>query len=196
MKFFSVPAALMVAGVLVAAPAFAQQGGGKQKTDGDGLPMVGPGSKAYKQQTDGEGLPMVGPGSKAVQAADAEPEPRQPCVGHCQAELRKTKRCAPRIGDDPGLVWWFRSPPYCGSAGYGLRNRSGHQQVSDSSVVYGSQVATVAASEYGGLRNHQTSRRSAVGRWRHVPPSRQQRWRNATALLANRQGSFPERRDR
>lgn len=65
MKFFSVSAALMVAGVLVAAPAFAQQGSGKQKTDGDGLPMVGPGSKAYKQQTDGDGLPMVGPGSKA-----------------------------------------------------------------------------------------------------------------------------------
>lgn len=65
MKFFSISAALMVAGVLVAAPAFAQQGPGKQKTDGDGLPMVGPGSKAYKQQTDGDGLPMVGPGSKA-----------------------------------------------------------------------------------------------------------------------------------
>lgn len=65
MKLFSVSAALMVAGVLVAAPAFAQQGSAKQKTDGDGLPMVGPGSKAYKQQTDGDGLPMVGPGSKA-----------------------------------------------------------------------------------------------------------------------------------
>jgi hypothetical protein len=47
MKLFSVSAALMVAGLLVAAPAFAQQGQAKQKTDGDGLPMVGPGSKAY-----------------------------------------------------------------------------------------------------------------------------------------------------
>jgi hypothetical protein len=65
MKLFSVSAALMVAGVLVAAPAFAQQGQSKQKTDGDGLPMVGPGSKAYKQQTDGDGLTQVGPGSKA-----------------------------------------------------------------------------------------------------------------------------------
>jgi hypothetical protein len=65
MKLFSVSAALMVAGLLVAAPAFAQQGQSKQKTDGDGLPMVGPGSKAYQQQTDGHGLAGIGPGSEA-----------------------------------------------------------------------------------------------------------------------------------
>jgi hypothetical protein len=65
MKLFSLCAAVMVAGVLIAAPVYAQQAPTKQKTDGDGLTQVGPGSKAYKQKTDGDGLTQVGPGSKA-----------------------------------------------------------------------------------------------------------------------------------
>jgi hypothetical protein len=64
MKLFSLSAAMMVAGVLIAAPVYAQAPT-KQKTDGDGLTQVGPGSKAYKQKTDGDGLTQVGPGSKA-----------------------------------------------------------------------------------------------------------------------------------
>jgi hypothetical protein len=73
--------AIMVAGLLAAAPAFAQtaqtpQGSSpsttvpaskahKQKTqDGNSPTTVGPGSAAYKQKTQGE-LPTVGPGSKA-----------------------------------------------------------------------------------------------------------------------------------
>ncbi len=65
---------LAAAGLLVGAPALAQTASDtskpsvqKQKTDGaDGVPPVGPGSKAYKQKTDGaDGVPPVGPGSKA-----------------------------------------------------------------------------------------------------------------------------------
>jgi hypothetical protein len=46
----SVSVALMVAGALLATPVFAQSPP-KQKTDGDGLTQVGPGSGAYKQKT-------------------------------------------------------------------------------------------------------------------------------------------------
>jgi hypothetical protein len=63
MKVLSV-SAVLVAGALLASPVFAQSPS-KQKTDGDGLTQVGPGSKAYKQKTDGDGLTQVGPGSKA-----------------------------------------------------------------------------------------------------------------------------------
>ena len=58
--------------LLTAAPAFAQTASTpskttvtKQKTDGDGLTNVGPGSKSYKQRTDGDALTSVGSGSKA-----------------------------------------------------------------------------------------------------------------------------------
>jgi hypothetical protein len=64
MKIFSVSAVMMVAGVLIAAPVFAQLPS-KQKTDGDSPTIVGPGSAAYKQKTDGDSPTIVGPGSEA-----------------------------------------------------------------------------------------------------------------------------------
>jgi hypothetical protein len=72
MAIRALTSAVLAAGLMVAAPALAQT-----SADGGGLPMVGPGSKAYKPQssatvgqasqqpTDGGSLPMVGPGSKA-----------------------------------------------------------------------------------------------------------------------------------
>jgi hypothetical protein len=61
------------AALLMAAPAFAQTPAAKQKTDGDAITTVGPGSKAYKQKTDGDALTSVGPGSKAYkQKTDGE----------------------------------------------------------------------------------------------------------------------------
>lgn len=65
MRLFPLSAALMVAGVLIAGPVYAQQSSTKQKTDGDGLTVVGPGSNAYKQKTDGDSPTIVGPGSRA-----------------------------------------------------------------------------------------------------------------------------------
>jgi hypothetical protein len=55
------------AGLLLAAPAFAQTTPEKQKTqDGGGPAVVGPGSAASKQKTqDGGGPSVVGPGSAA-----------------------------------------------------------------------------------------------------------------------------------
>jgi hypothetical protein len=67
---------VMIAGLLIAAPAFAQAPqtqqpkqqtaqAKKQKTqDGNSPTTVGPGSRAYKQQTQGD-LPEVGPASGA-----------------------------------------------------------------------------------------------------------------------------------
>jgi hypothetical protein len=77
MKFLKLSPIFMIAGLLVAAPAFAQTSTPeKQKTDGNGPPMVGPASKAFKQSTDGDGPPMVGPASKAYkQSTDGDGPP-------------------------------------------------------------------------------------------------------------------------
>ncbi len=53
------------AGLLMAAPAFAQTPTHKQRTDGNSPTMVGPASGASKQRTDGDSPTMVGPASGA-----------------------------------------------------------------------------------------------------------------------------------
>ncbi len=58
-------AAMLGAGLLLAAPAFAQTTPQKQPTDGNSPTMVGAGGAASKQRTDGSSPPMVGPASKA-----------------------------------------------------------------------------------------------------------------------------------
>jgi hypothetical protein len=66
MKKLSLTPVIMIAGLLAAAPAFAQTTPKKQATqDGNSPTTVGPGSKAYKQSTDGDSPTIVGPGSKA-----------------------------------------------------------------------------------------------------------------------------------
>jgi ABC-type transport system substrate-binding protein len=80
MTIRAVSSAFLAAGLLVAAPAFAQTTTSptktaveKQKTDGDSPTTVGPGSKAYKQRTDGNSPTVVGPGSQAFkQRTDGE----------------------------------------------------------------------------------------------------------------------------
>jgi len=80
MSIRAVSSAFLAAGLLVAAPAFAQSTASptkveKQKTDGDGgsPTTVGPGSKAFKQRTDGDSPTVVGPGSQAFkQRTDGE----------------------------------------------------------------------------------------------------------------------------
>jgi hypothetical protein len=74
MKNLRLPIIALGAGLLVAAPAFAQTTPGqKQRTDGNSLTTVGPGSSASKQRTDGDGPAMVGPGSGAnKQRTDGE----------------------------------------------------------------------------------------------------------------------------
>jgi len=80
MKIFGRPSLVILAGLLGAAPAFAQTTQSQNQTsqaqkpasevkkqrtqDGNSPTTVGPGSKAYKQQTQGD-LPEVGPASKA-----------------------------------------------------------------------------------------------------------------------------------
>jgi hypothetical protein len=74
----AVSSAFLAAGLLIAAPAFAQTSPTKttvekQKTDGDSPTQVGPGSKAFKQRTDGDAPTIVGPGSQAFkQRTDGE----------------------------------------------------------------------------------------------------------------------------
>jgi hypothetical protein len=68
MKILSLSVIAMGAGLLMAAPAFAQTTPvQKQQTqDGNSPTTVGPGSAAYKQKTqDGNSPTMVGPGSAA-----------------------------------------------------------------------------------------------------------------------------------
>lgn len=79
MKILSLSAAAMAAGLLIAAPVFAQtttdtvkpgtQTAQKQRTEGSGAgpASIGPGSGAYKQRTEGSGAgpASVGPGSGA-----------------------------------------------------------------------------------------------------------------------------------
>jgi len=67
MKTLSLSAFAIGAGLLIAAPAFAQDSATKQKTqDGNSPTTVGPGSAAYKQKTqDGNSPTMVGPASGA-----------------------------------------------------------------------------------------------------------------------------------
>jgi hypothetical protein len=68
MKILSVSAIALAAGLLAAAPAFAQTTPAeKQKTQDGGSPaMTGPASGASKQKTQDGGSPtMVGPASKA-----------------------------------------------------------------------------------------------------------------------------------
>jgi hypothetical protein len=67
MKTLSFSAIAIGAGLLIAAPAFAQDPATKQKTqDGNSPTMVGPASGAYKQKTqDGNSPTMVGPASGA-----------------------------------------------------------------------------------------------------------------------------------
>jgi hypothetical protein len=80
MTIRSLSGAFLAAGLLVAAPVFAQTAQTptkntveKQRTDGDAPTVVGPGSKAFKQQTDGGAPAMVGPGSQAFkQRTDGE----------------------------------------------------------------------------------------------------------------------------
>ncbi|MEA2792017.1 MAG: hypothetical protein QOG73_4423 [Acetobacteraceae bacterium] len=80
MTIRAISGAFVAAGLLIAAPAFAQTTPNtpkssvqKQKTDGDSPTTVGPGSKAYKQQTDGNSPTAVGPGSQAFkQRTDGE----------------------------------------------------------------------------------------------------------------------------
>lgn len=83
MKTLRLSMVAVAAGLLIAAPAFAETGPDattsaapstqKQRTDGDGPPMVGPASAAFKQRTDGESAPMVGPASAAFkQRTDGE----------------------------------------------------------------------------------------------------------------------------
>jgi hypothetical protein len=80
MKILGRPSLVILAGLLGAAPAFAQTTQSQNQTsqaqkpasevkkqrtqDGNSPTTVGPGSKAYKQQTQGD-LPEVGPASKA-----------------------------------------------------------------------------------------------------------------------------------
>ncbi len=77
MKILAISAVALAAGLLIAAPSYAQttppkvdQSAQKQKTDGDSPTVVGPGSGAYKQRTEGEGPSdggfNTGPGSKAT----------------------------------------------------------------------------------------------------------------------------------
>jgi hypothetical protein len=67
MKTLRLSVIAMGAGLLLAAPAFAQSTPTKQQTqDGNGPAMTGPASGASKQKTqDGGGPPMVGPASGA-----------------------------------------------------------------------------------------------------------------------------------
>ncbi len=72
MRLHNLSRFMMLAGLLVAAPALAQTtptttATTKQKTDGNSPTMVGPASGAYKQHTDGSGAgpTMVGPASGA-----------------------------------------------------------------------------------------------------------------------------------
>ena len=66
MKILGLSVSLMAAGLLLAAPSFAQTSTGeKQKTDGNSPTTVGPASGASKQRTDGNSPTMVGPGSAA-----------------------------------------------------------------------------------------------------------------------------------
>jgi hypothetical protein len=66
-KIMRLSAVAISAGLLMAAPAFAQSDAQKQKTqDGNSPTTVGPGSGAYKQKTqDGNSPTTVGPGSAA-----------------------------------------------------------------------------------------------------------------------------------
>ena len=68
MRMLNFSVIAMAAGLLVAAPAFAQTTAAeKQRTDGNSPTMTGPGSGASKQRTDGEGgLTVTGPGSGAT----------------------------------------------------------------------------------------------------------------------------------
>jgi hypothetical protein len=67
MKALNFSVIAMAAGLLVAAPAFAQSTNGqKQRTQDGGTPtVVGPASKASKQRTDGDSPTVVGPASGA-----------------------------------------------------------------------------------------------------------------------------------
>ncbi len=66
MRTFRLSPLIMLGGLLLAAPAFAQTTTpAKQKTDGDGPTMIGPASGAFKQKTDGDSPTVVGPGSAA-----------------------------------------------------------------------------------------------------------------------------------
>ncbi len=66
MKTLSLAVLAMGAGLLVAAPAFAQTADKQKTQDGNSPTTVGPGSAAYKQKTqDGNSPTIVGPGSAA-----------------------------------------------------------------------------------------------------------------------------------
>jgi hypothetical protein len=68
MKTFRISGIAMIAGLLMAAPAFSQPTSVEKQhaQDGNSPTTTGPGNAAYKQRTqDGGGPPMVGPGSAA-----------------------------------------------------------------------------------------------------------------------------------
>jgi hypothetical protein len=66
MKKLSLYPGLLLAGLVIAAPAFAQSADKQKTQDGNSPTTVGPGSAAYKQKTqDGNSPTTVGPGSAA-----------------------------------------------------------------------------------------------------------------------------------
>ena len=66
MKTLRLSVLAMGAGLLLAAPAFAQSAAKQNTQDGNSPTTVGPGSAAYKQKTqDGNSPTTVGPGSAA-----------------------------------------------------------------------------------------------------------------------------------
>jgi len=66
MRILGLSVTMVAAGLLLAAPSFAQTSTAKkQPTDGNSPTMVGPASGASKQRTDGNSPTTVGPGSGA-----------------------------------------------------------------------------------------------------------------------------------
>ena len=66
MKRLNFSVIAMAAGLLVAAPAFAQTTPAqKQRTDGGSITTTGPASGAAKQRTDGDSITTTGPASGA-----------------------------------------------------------------------------------------------------------------------------------
>jgi hypothetical protein len=100
MKILRLSVLAMGAGLLVAAPAFAQTPAQKQKTqDGNSPTTVGPGSAAYKQKTqDGNSPTTVGPGSAAYKQKTQDgssPTMVGPASG---AYKQKTQGELPQVG--------------------------------------------------------------------------------------------------
>ena len=65
MKILNFSVIAMAAGLLVAAPAFAQTTPQKQPTDGSSITTTGPASAASKHRTESDGITTTGPASGA-----------------------------------------------------------------------------------------------------------------------------------